>query len=139
MSFNKLKKVLYIHIILNTTIIRIGVEPPVYIFGNSYSHASFIANLSANCFLQLSQRMPAEYARLDIIINISSERVSPFSTRVSNNSKAEKAVFTIFPSVHLSQTQLHTDDCCVDCKDCFTKQSLQIVACLSLVLSSISN
>jgi hypothetical protein len=90
------------------------------------------SNLSANCFSQLLQRMPAEHARLDIIINISSERLSPFSKRLSNNSTAEKAVFTILSSVHLSQSQLHTDGCC------FTTQSLQIVDCLSFVFSSIS-
>jgi len=33
----------------------------------------------------------------------------------------------------------NTDDCCVDCNDCFTKQSLQIATCLSFALSSISN
>jgi hypothetical protein len=83
--------------------------------------------VSANCFSQLSQRIPAEYARLDIIINISSERLSPFSTRVSNNSTAEKAVFTILPSVHLSQIQVHTGGCCIDCKDCFVKGWQQII------------
>jgi hypothetical protein len=63
--------------------------------------------LSASCFSQLSHRIPAEDARLDIIISISSEISSPFSTLVSNNSTAEKAVFTILVSVHLSQLQLH--------------------------------
>ena len=95
----------------------------------SIIYCKFVSQL----FLAIITQNTAEDARLDIIISISSEMSSPFSTLVSNNSTAEKAVFKILVSVHLSQLQLHMVGCS------FTKQSLHIVACLSFVLLSISN